>query len=51
MSLGDVDIIKLKTVKREAISPVRWSIGHHAKRRQTRLSENGGVVHESAKVV
>ena len=51
VGLGDVGVVKGQAVKGEAIRPVRWRFGHHAKRGQPRLGEDGGVVHEAAKVV
>ena len=51
VSLGDVGVVKLKTIKWETIRPVgRW-FGDHTQRGQAGLRENGRVVHEAAEVV
>ena len=51
VGLGDVGVVKLQTVERETIRPVgRW-FGDNAQRREAGLGEDGGVVHEAAKVV
>ena len=51
VGLGDVRIVKFQAVKRETIRPVRGRLGDHAQRREARLGEDGGVVHEAAEVV
>ena len=51
VGLGDVGVVKLQTVERETIRPVRRRFGDHPQGRETRLGEDGGVVHETAEVV
>ena len=51
VGLGHVRVIKREAVEGEAIRPVGWRVGDHAQRGQARLGEDGGVVHEPAKVI
>ena len=51
VGLSDVGVVEFQTVERETIRPVgRW-FGDNAQRREAGLGEDGGVVHEAAKVV